>query len=130
MDYSSEKGEKSQRTCLEKLLYDLDILSNKFSKKISKFSLLQYDHFNEIKNEIIIKRETLLMHVNNMLAKTYNTNSDDEELGQKIMDNINKTSAEMIEQIECADNNFKNNFNRLIPGSESFNTDKMYVTYF
>ena len=58
MDYSSEKGETSQRKCLEKLLYDLDILSNKFSKKISKFSLLQYDHFNEIKNEIDIKRET------------------------------------------------------------------------
>ena len=115
MDYSSGQGEKSQRTCLEKLLYDLDILSNKFSKKISKFSLLQYDHFNEIKNEIDIKRETLLMHANNMLAKTCNTNSDDEELGQKLMDNINKTSAEMIEQIECAENNFKNNFNRLIP---------------
>ena len=58
MDYSSGQGEKSQRTCLEKLLYDLDILANKFSKKISKFSLLQYDNFNEIKNEIDIKRET------------------------------------------------------------------------
>jgi WD40 repeat protein len=127
MDYSSEKGEKSQRTCLEKLLYDLDILSNKFSNKISKFSLLQYNHFNEIKNEIDIKRETLLMHANNMLAKTYNTNSDDEELGQKLMDNIHKTSAEMIEKIECAENNFKNNLNRLIPNLESFNTDKMFL---
>ena len=131
MDYSngnlSEIGEKSQRTCVEKLLYDLDILSNKFSKKISKFSLLQYDHFNEIKNEIDIKRETLLMHANNMLAKTYNTNSDDEELCQKLLDNINKTSAKMIEQIECAENNFKNNFNRLIPSSESFNKDKIFL---
>ena len=83
-------------------LKETNYLLGRLNLKIQEFTVAQYDHFANIKNEIDIKRETLLLE----LEKEAN-------VSEKLFEDILKTSAQMISQVEVTEEGFRMNFTQI-----------------
>jgi WD40 repeat protein len=97
-----------------------DEIRCKLDTKITEFSLMQYEHFAKIKNDIDIKRETLLEEVTKKSKITATINLE------RYIEDIHRTSAQMISQVEMAEDSFRRNFNlskKFLTNNESKNTD-------
>jgi hypothetical protein len=100
------QNEKELKLIAESKLLELERLASNLNTKINEFILTQNDHFNTIKNEVDIKRETLMQNL-------YQANQEDIESVNYILDEVNGTSAEMIAQIEQAEQGFRKNFEQI-----------------
>lgn len=80
-------------------------IRDQLNAKITEFSLMQYEHFAKIKNDIDIKRETLLDEVTKKSKITATINLE------RYIEDIHRTSAQMIDQVEMAEDSFRRNFN-------------------
>jgi len=80
-------------------------LANELRQNIDEFSLVQANHFENVRRDIDIRRETLLHDLacgKEVLNETYE------------IENINDQSQKLIEQIEMAEKSFRQSFNREI----------------
>jgi len=100
------QNEKELKLIAESKLLELERLASNLNTKINEFILTQNDHFNNIKNEVDIKRETLIQNL-------YQANQEDIESVNYILDEVNGTSAEMIAQIEQTEEGFRKNFEQI-----------------
>ena len=99
-DFHFSDDEKKIKSLLTQCINDLEYDTDRLKEKCAEFSLIQYDHFANIRREIDIKRETIIQEMYEF---------DDEK--KKDYDNIHSFSAEMIRQVECVEEAFRLNFN-------------------
>ncbi len=82
--------EKELKNDLTRLIDDLEMLIDDFKLKLREFTLLHSDHFAEIRRNIDIRRETLIMKINQisqiMIARV-------EEKEESLMKNIPKLNG-------------------------------------
>ena len=90
---------------IEETLVNLENLQNNFQLKIDEFSLIQYDHFNNLRREIDIKRESL---IENLFKKTIVRGNENLSL-----DKINKSSSQLIKKFEHIEEEFRKNFSQI-----------------
>jgi hypothetical protein len=76
---------------IEKYLLDIK------EKKLQEYSLQIYDHFYALKNEIDVKRETVL--------EKHNAEFSEDKVAE-----IHRLSVKLIEQIDLAESQFRKNF--------------------
>jgi hypothetical protein len=88
------------RHVLCQLFTQLEAMSNEYNEKILEFSLKQADHFENLRRDVDIARETLLLEM-------YETN----KYNGKYLEQIQKQSEDMIKQIELLEEAFRLNFN-------------------
>ena len=79
-----------------------------YAEKCAEFSLTQADHFENIRRDIDIARETLLQHIYD------NAESNSGSMKNFKEEQIQKKSIDMIKQVECTEEAFRANFNREI----------------
>jgi hypothetical protein len=109
------REEKKLNNQIDLLLDECEKLSVNLRQKLDEFSVTQYDHFLNIRRDIDIRRETLLVAAHS--NKNSNKMLNDKEL-KLIVDNVNEQSAEMIRRVETFEGDFRVNFN-LIAKSKS-----------
>jgi hypothetical protein len=92
------------KSIMLELSSQLESKLSEYAEKCAEFSLTQADHFENIRRDIDIARETRLQEIyeNNNSAN----NSKEEQ--------IQKQSIDMIKQVECTEEAFRANFNREI----------------
>lgn len=111
------REEKKIKTQIDLLLEKCEKLNVNLRQKLDEFSVTQYDHFLNIRRDIDIQRESLLVAAHS--EKNTNKILSDKEL-KLIVDNINEQSVEMIKRVEKLEGDFRANFN-LIAKSKSKN---------
>jgi hypothetical protein len=89
------------RHVLRQLFTQLEAMSNEYNDKILEFSLKQADHFENLRRDIDIARETLLLEI-------YETKKNN----GNYLEQIQKQSEDMIKQIELLEEAFRSNFNK------------------
>ena len=99
-NYLSDKIKKLKSQFEEKLAETENFLENLNEVKIEEYSKKIYDHFYSLRNEIDIKRETVL----EQLYK-----NDGEPNSDKI-EEINSQSSNLIEQIDLTEKEFRKKF--------------------
>jgi len=99
-NYLSSKIKKLKSRFEEKLAETEKFVQNLNEVKIAEYSNKIYDHFYSLRNEIDIKRETVL----EQLYK------DDGEPNSDKIDEINSQSSHLIEQIDLTENEFRKKF--------------------
>ena len=109
------REERKLNTQIDSLLDECEKLSVNLRQKLDEFSVTQYDHFLNIRRDIDIRRETLLVAAHS--DKNTNKILTDKEL-KLIVDNLNEQSAEMIRRVETFEGDFRVNSN-LIARSKS-----------
>jgi hypothetical protein len=92
----------------ETRLENLRELKRKFNAKLTEFNVLQYDHFCTLRSDIDIRRETLI----HALSLNQNENPS---LTHKRLDNINRQSAQMIQQVEATEKAFRLHYEKIKP---------------
>jgi hypothetical protein len=98
---SIKQLKKDFDSCLD----SMNNLTNELRQNIDEFSLVQANHFENVRRDIDIRRETLLQGLalgKEVLNETY------------VIENINEQSQKLIEQIEMAEKAFRQSFNREI----------------
>ena len=96
---------------IEELFHKMGNILDKLDTRISNFAVTQFDHFEQIRREIDIKRETILQQI---VSECENDTTK-----------INKTSIEMIRDVERFEAEFKRNFEQEIkPHLSIINIDK------
>ena len=103
---------------LEHSLKSIEEARDEFQSKINEFSLLQADHFESIRRQIDIRRETIIEKI---MSKDDDDISDTNETA---LNEINQQSNEMIKRIELTEETFRRNFNDLAKLSEPFFSDE------
>jgi WD40 repeat protein len=88
---------------LENKITLLGTFLNSFTDKSKEFLLVQANHFENIRREIDIKRETLFKLI-------YETEKYDGKVLNQMIESINRESAQMIAKTEIIENSFRNNF--------------------
>ena len=96
---------KTTKNECEKCLTDMESLIERLNMKINEFSLIQADHFENVRRDVDIKRETILN------ALLLNKSSRDSE---QMIGKINEQSERMIKQVEMAEREFRQSFNKEI----------------
>ena len=99
-NYLSDKIKKLKSQFEAKLAETEKFVENLNEVKIAEYSQKIYDHFYSLRNEIDIKRETVL----EQLYK-----NDGEQNGDKI-EEINSQSSNLIEQIDLTEKEFRKKF--------------------
>ena len=97
-------GHKEQRlaSILEAKLDEIDeFVRNVKEVKIGEYSEKIYDHFYLLRNKIDIKRETVLEHV---------SQEEDREQTTKVIEEINRLSSNLIEQLDLTEIEFSKKF--------------------
>jgi TRAP-type mannitol/chloroaromatic compound transport system permease small subunit len=92
------------KSIMLELSSQLESKLNEHAEKCAEFSLTQADHFENIRRDIDIARETLLQKI---YDNNKSVNSSKEE-------QIQKQSIDMIKQVECTEEAFRANINREI----------------
>ena len=87
------------KNSLEENLKKNENLVNEINLRIKEFSLLQYDHFADIKRDIDIQREMKIQNI-------YKNSS----VNNKAIEILNKSSADLIKQVEKLEEAFRINF--------------------
>ena len=110
-DFHLSDDEKKFKFILTKYVNDLENDINELQHKCAEFSLTQYDHFANIRREIDIKRETIIQEI-------YGCDEDDNERkfnnsNSFLLDEIHRYSTKMISQVECVEEAFRLNFNKV-----------------
>jgi len=100
MEYLSIRERNVYRSSQNKL-EQMEKLQNDHEEKLNEFTTAVVDHFNSLKNEIDIRRETVLEEMHNK-----NNNEDEETLL--------KESSELIERTEQGEETFLRNSNQKI----------------
>ena len=97
---------------VEKVLKELENLILAFNQKIEEFSLTQADHFETIRRDIDIRRESLIQE----LVKQ----GKDEDIKE-----LNRKSEAMIEKVRKCEREFRQNFDQNIkPNLIGFNLNE------
>ena len=91
------------KSIMLELSSQLESKLSEYAEKCAEFSLTQADHFENIRRDIDIARETLLQEI-------YDNNS----VNSSKEEQIQKQSIDMIKQVECTEEAFRANFNREI----------------
>ena len=101
--------ESQCKALMDSYLESIINYSNELEVKANEFSLKQYEHFFNLKNEIDINRETLIEEI-------YKNESMDRQT--ILLDELHKSSANLIEQIEKKNDEFTSKFAQLIIRSD------------
>jgi len=99
-NYLSDKIKKLKSRFEEKLAETEKFVENFNEVKIEEYSQKIYDHFYSLRNEVDIKRETVL----EQLYK------DDGEPNSDKIEEINSQSSNLIERIDLTEQEFRKNF--------------------
>lgn len=93
----------------EEFLEYVEFLRRKIEEKITEFSLTQTNHFESIRQQIDLRRQTLIqnLYIKNKIER-------DECQLNALLNNINMKSDEIIQEIQIAEEAFRQNFDRSI----------------
>ena len=94
--------ERKLKLKLEANFSQLKQLVNDLSHKVDEFTVKQYEHFSNLKNEIDIRRETILIELNK------------QEKNEKEIE-IQKESSDLIKSVQDVEEKFRLTFERVRP---------------
>ena len=101
MTTRSSEAYSSEKIQIEFKLKEIETLRQKLILAIENFPLIQYEHFYGLKNDIDIRRETLLHEMHSNQNDKNSSNSQNEE------DDLQEQSVKMIAQVEAAEQAFR-----------------------
>ena len=95
----SESRQENEKSVDDKVQRQIDAIQ----MKLDEFSLVQADHFASVRNDIDIRRETLIDAYERGVKSSVITSKKD-------LKELQKKSDEMMKQLELAEEDFRNNF--------------------
>jgi len=96
--------EKLIKNKLEEQIQQMDRICTEFNNEIASFSLTQCDHFLDLKNQVDIRRETLLENFHKLKKRILKSS----------MEKIHAQSQALINKIELHETRFRSNFENII----------------
>ena len=99
-------GELLLKNNLETILLELEKLILSLNEVIFQFSIIQYDHFLNMRRDIDIKREILI-------EQAFKHNVTDDAQRKNILNNLNSNSEQMLTKCNLIEANFRKNFNQI-----------------
>jgi hypothetical protein len=106
--------EKQLKLNLDKIFEKLKDVTRELKVKIDEFSLVQADHFESMRREIDIRRESLIQEI-----------FLNEDQSNKRLDALQCQSSEMIERVKTFEREFRANFStNLKPNLVAFDLDQ------
>ena len=99
-----DSQEREIKSNLDNLIARMESTCFQFYQKIDEFSLTQADHFENVRGDIDIRRESLIQDLLMNRSNDENTNETLNELHSK--------SSEMIRRVELFENEFRQNFDK------------------
>jgi len=114
-DLHLSRDDKAKKTILEEILVRIQNQIDDLTLKMNEFSLEQADHFENIRRQIDIRRETII-------DKACLIPNEAKSL--RLIEKIQQQSKELIKQAEQGEEDFRNKYNRcIVPNLTKFRVE-------